>query len=757
MQKRAVVLGALVLLLIFSLFAISAKDYKSGRIEQKVLSEAAKEGKVKVIVQLKDVGAGKGKFKAQNDERAAVFDKIGREKIRHEFSSINGFSASLSLNDLAKLEQDGNVERIYYDRPLSIDLAQSTSIINATLAWRLQSNGVNLTGKGQTICIIDTGVDYTHPDLGNCTPVKFSINGTNESYVVESAHPYNDGFDYTWKINKTGYTKIGVHFANISTERQYDYVYVMDGNKKIVAAYSGSLNDTWSPSVDGDTIYVRLKSDESINYSGFYIDRVIDGTTNTTYNWNNCTKIVGGWDTYNYDPDPIDDHGHGTHVTGIAAANGTITGVAPEAKIISIKALNSTGGGESGDVIAGIDWCTNNSEKYNISVISMSLGGGLSSGYCDTSDPLTAVAINAAVAKNISVIVAAGNDWSTTSISYPACIQNATPVGSVDKSDVIAGSSNRNSLVQLFAPGVSITSTCATFLGGGSCSKDGTSMATPHVAGAFAIVNQYLALNGKTRTPQQIESVLNATGKTIPDSGSGLNFSRINVYDAIMSIDVISPNVTLVGPEEGYSTMDTNSILFEYNVTDNGNLSSCSLIINNVTTDYNASTINTSATNSISKTLSAGGYTWSINCTDVSGNNGNSSTRNLIVNATPTPPSGGGGGGGKRNTNMSIASSGNATNGTLTALNQSASGGNNLPNQQTGSGSTGLTYNKSGRTLHIMPEQNNTSAESAGSENLRISIIVATAGVLVFLVWYFYMQYKRSLKHLSIGRHKFWG
>ena len=63
-------------------------------------------------------------------------------------------------------------------------------------------------------------------------------------------------------------------------------------------------------------------------------------------------------------------------------------------------------------------------------------------------------------------------------------------------------------------------------------------MATPHVAGAFALLNQYLQLTGRTRTPQQIESILNATGKQIDDSGSLRNYSRIDIYAAVDSIEI---------------------------------------------------------------------------------------------------------------------------------------------------------------------------------------------------------------------------
>jgi subtilisin family serine protease len=753
MDKKRVILGiAIILLMLVSVGLIGAKEAKSnGKVDAKVLDKISKEGKARVIVIMKD----SGKKSRNNMMMENSIEGIGEEKIGHKFNTINAFSASLSSNEINKLSADVNVEKIYYDRPLSINLQDSVPLINGTNAWKLQSSGVNLTGKGQTICIIDTGIDYTHPDLGNCTPVKLTLNGTVENLttpVENSPHPYVSNYDNTLTITKIGYSQIAVHFVNISTEYYYDYVEIVDSNNKIVAIYSGSKQDIWSPTVSGDTIYVRLKTDESVTDYGFYIDQVINGTTNTSYDWSNCSKVIGGWDIRNGDPDPKDDQGHGTHVAGIAAANGVARGVAPEAKIIAIKALSSGAGtGTTSDVVAGIEWCVNRSSEFNITVISMSIGGGNSSAYCDENDTLSSTAINAATAKNISVVIAAGNDGWTDKISYPACIQNAIPVGSIRKDDSTVDF-NRNWMVQLFAPGYSINSTKN---GGGYTSMSGTSMATPHVAGAFAIINQFLKLQGTTKTPQEIESVLNATGKIIPDSGSGLNFSRINIYDAILAADsknpevsligpsdnyknnsatelnvtfrcnatdfmmknitlyvwnstdiynlssiaisganviaefnltniaegeylwnciaydnngnsafapsnnsivydITTPNVTLASPAEGYSATGTTTLSFDYNVSDGINLRNCSLILNGAITGYNSSSISKNSTNSISYSLSAGSYTWSINCTDQVGNIGNSSTRSLTINAEP--PSNGGGGGGGPSYNIYTAS-----------------------------------------------------------------------------------------------------
>jgi subtilisin family serine protease len=731
MVKAVYLLAVSILtLLFFAVCTADASEKQLAKVDMKVLSELDSNSNVNVIILLKN---NTDKFSV-----SSVESQLAPEKVKYNFQSFKGFSAKLDSNDLQKLESDSNVEAIYYDLPVHIALQDSVPLIRANDTWDLQVSGTNLTGKGQTVCIIDTGVDYTHPDLGNCTPQQLTLNGTAENLTtpVESDHPYNNSFDYTWKINKTNYTKIGVHFVNLSLENSTgasdstDRVIIYNSNMSEIAQYrnfNGPLTDFWVPYSDGDTIYVRLATDGSVSSYGFYIDQIRNGTTNTTYDWSACTKVIEGWDFVNNDGDPMDDNNHGTHVAGIVAANGTLKGVAPDASIIAGKVMDSSGSGLGSNLIAGIEFCNNRSADYNISVISMSIAHltYVSATYCDAVDPLISAAINNSVAKNISVIIAAGNLGNTTAIGWPACMQNAIPVGSTDKSDNFSDFSNRNSLVQLFAPGSGINSTW--WPGGGYHLDSGTSMATPHVAGAFAIMNQYLKLTGQTKTPQQIESIFNSTGKQITDANySNLTYSRIDVYAAITSlvypsINVISPinntwyngakfnvtlneagtcwfslnnqsnvtmtnasstsfyytntsinetatnhdynvtfycnnsvgnlnsssllffgvhkgapNVTLSSPADLYSTTGTTTIPFQFSVTDALNIAQCDLIIGGSVAASNSSAIVNNSANTISKSMSAGSYTWSVNCTDEAGNVGNSSSRSLTINSAST-------------------------------------------------------------------------------------------------------------------------
>ncbi len=605
--------------------------------------EAIREVQEEVISDLED------KVEVLNPKEAPSQPINADLEITQEFDTVNAFAGEVkSAEALLELTQNKKVKRILLDYPVEASLDQSASRINAPSVWDFSINNNSIDGSGETICIVDTGIDYTHPALGSCNPVTYQLSGTiaNLSGSVESAHPYTDSMDYTWKINVSGYTNIAIHLTNFSLEAMpsggdtTDRIYVYDQNNNTLAIYKESAADVWTPHGEGDTIYIRLVSDGSVIDYGFYIDQVINGTTNTTMNWSSCPKVIGGWDTYNNDADPKDDHGHGTHVAGIAAsADDTYRGVAPGANLIAIKALNSAGGGHSSDVVAGIDWCVQNANKFNISIISMSLGCSSWScvhyqDYCNSD--LTASVVAAAYAKNILVFIAAGNSGWTNGIANPACVQYAIPIGAADGNDVIVY--NRGVLLNLLAPGTNINSAA---LNGGWASLSGTSMATPHAAGAAALLREYWKeVYGMSPTPTQVLSKFSATGKAIFDaSGSGLNFSRIDV------LGVVSPiiNFTLEVPADG-SISSANSLWI--NITSDVPLASAWVEltpVNSNSTNYTLINPNSSAfINSFHYNLTKldnGTYTYK-----VYGNDGlteaYTETRTITINYTPAsaPP-----------------------------------------------------------------------------------------------------------------------
>ncbi|MEA3430443.1 MAG: S8 family serine peptidase, partial [Nanoarchaeota archaeon] len=506
------------LFLCIVIFILVSSLCYAAQVEDLVFDSLDSDGEVDVIVVLKDTSAietankfvvqakAENKFNVLENKKKEikknqdkVLNKHKNFKAKHVYSTINAFSGKVDSATLADLQNDPDVERVLFDKSLKIQLTDSVPLISADDVWKRQINGFNITGKGVGVCVIDSGIDYTHESLGACSPTQLTLGGNNESYVLESIHPYANSFDYMWKITKQGYNNISVHFQNISLEYPgqdgydtADRILIYNSNKEQIAVYhgaAGGLADIWTPYSEGDTIYIRLVTDGSVTDYGFYIDETRNGTTDTSYDWSACKKVIGGWDFINNDGLPMDDNGHGTHVAGIVAANGSVIGVAPEASLVAIKSMDSSGSGQDSNIAAGIDWCVNNSLVHNISVITMSIGGG--GPYTDLNCPVNAFLIEASLQSahqaGIFVAIASGNDGFSNGLSYPACSPYAISVGATDKSDNMASYSNTGSNLDLVAPGSSIISTK---VGGGSYLNSGTSMACPHVAGVAALIMQ---------------------------------------------------------------------------------------------------------------------------------------------------------------------------------------------------------------------------------------------------------------------------
>jgi len=191
----------------------------------------------------------------------------------------------------------------------------------------------------------------------------------------------------------------------------------------------------------------------------------------------------------NSDDDPMDDNGHGTHVAGIIAAEHDdfgVVGVAPEAELYALKALDKTGSGYVSDVVAAIIWATDPNKDGNtddrMDVINMSLGGAYNSWLLD------AACLLAYYQDKLILVAAAGNSGNPPgkgdNVGYPAAYDSVIAVAATDQSDERARWSSTGPDVELAAPGVSIYSTYI----GGYATLSGTSMASPHVAGVAALV-----------------------------------------------------------------------------------------------------------------------------------------------------------------------------------------------------------------------------------------------------------------------------
>ncbi len=245
----------------------------------------------------------------------------------------------------------------------------------------------------------------------------------------------------------------------------------------------------------------------------------------------------------------VDGCGHGTHVAGTAAGSSwvdpgtgdTLIGVAPGSGIIAVQVFSQfnssatcSGFGAStpctlsynSDQVAALEWLFTNRVALGVSSINMSLGGGQFANHC-TSDSRVTVITNLRNA-GVATVIASGNNGYNDAVGAPACIEPAITVGATTDADVVASFSNSSYVVDLLAPGVAINSAEPTIDDtppGRARSIQGTSMATPHVAGAVAL----LVAANPNASLLDIETALEQTGVAVTESPSGLVRPRIRV------------------------------------------------------------------------------------------------------------------------------------------------------------------------------------------------------------------------------------
>lgn len=391
-----------------NIFLLPIADY----FTDKILASKVKEYKEKILFT---------HTKAKND----ILELIGndydsKDIISREFTNLfNGMTIKkISTSVLEKIKLLSYIDKIYPNHKIKTCLDDSIPIINADDVWKLRDSfNKNITGKNVIIAILDTGVDYNHPDLIN-------------------------------------------------------------------------------------------------NY-------------------------IGGYDFLNLDFDPMDDHirGHGTHVAGIAVGNGnssdqTYVGVAPDAKFLAYKILNKTGYGNQSTFLAGIDRAMDPDENGDFSdhVDIISISAGAKNGH--PNDPLSQ-AVDNAFDIGVVVTAAAGNEGpDIETIVSPGCARKSICVGATDKNNNIYYQSSRGPTQigtvkpDVLAPGVSIKSTS---LGGGYSDLTGTSMSTPHVAGAAALIIQA----NPDWTPSEVKSALMDSAVDVGYDKNTQGSGRIDVLSAI--------------------------------------------------------------------------------------------------------------------------------------------------------------------------------------------------------------------------------
>ncbi len=427
---------------------------------QPLLDKAAQQGSLRVILRLK-IG-----FQAEGLLSGAMAVAAQRANIRaaqqalvghlsgetlstpYAYATLPLVAATLTARGLQMAVDSGRVSAIQEDTPDALTLDESTPLIGATNTW-----ASGYAGAGQTIAILDTGVDKTHPFLAG-------------KVVSEACYSTTDAAQFSHSLCPGG--------VSDSTE----------------------------------------------------IDSSLP-----------CGSGISGCD-------------HGTHVAGIAAGKGaSFSGVARDATLIAVQIFSwfdsSYCGGQAcalswkSDQIKGLERIYALRDTYDIAAVNMSLGSGSYSGPCDTDE--RKLIIDQLRAAGIVTVVASGNNGYSNALNAPACISSAVSVGSTNDgssgttADLISYYSNSDAYLTLLAPGAVIYSSIP---GGGYGSKMGTSMAAPHVAGAWAVLMSVNPL----ASPDEIQAALVNTGLPVYDSRNGITKPRIRLMPAL--IQILDPILT---------------------------------------------------------------------------------------------------------------------------------------------------------------------------------------------------------------------
>ncbi|MDD5410211.1 MAG: S8 family serine peptidase [Methylobacter sp.] len=330
-------------------------------------------------------------------------------------------------------------------------------------------------------------------------------------------------------------------------------------------------------------------------------------------------RASGGFTAINDGNGTNDCNGHGTHVAG--TIGGATWGVAKAVALKAVRVLDCSGSGYTSGVISGVDWVTAN--RTLPAVANMSLGGGLSSA-------LDTAVVNS-INSGITYAIAAGNSNVSACTTSPARVASALTVGATSTNDARASFSNFGTCLDLFAPGVGITSAWNTS-NTATNTISGTSMATPHVAGAAAL---YLSTQpGKMPTDVATALTGNATANKVTNPGTGSpNRLLYTGFIASGPPDTTLPTVSLTSPTEGQIL--TGTVTLSANASDNVAVAKVQFF--GGTTLLGTATATPYQLSWNSSALANNSYAFTAKATDTSGNVATSASVNATTSNTSPP------------------------------------------------------------------------------------------------------------------------
>lgn len=481
MKMRWLVLGLLSIVLGAG-NAVASSPELSENAQASLLVDIEIGGKTSVIVEYQTLLGGVNSLATvQGEGRLPVITAMHQQfsgslsaplanAITGTFSYVPGVVMSVDQEQLQEIRSNPYVKQVHRNRARRISLEESIGLVSPSKATG------QFSGKGQTIAVIDTGVDGSHSF--------FSTDGA--SRMVDGACYSGGGF--------TNFREAVTLCPNRTT--------------------------------------VQLGAAAGVD----------------------CTRFsFPGCD-------------HGTHVAGIAAGNG---GVANEANIIGIQAftglrdlfrrnLCGTGVGKDcvvafdSDILKALERVFALRNTYNIAAVNMSLGGGQYRSACDGVSPMVTGIVNQLKAAGIATVASSGNNGFLVDAGWPSCITNVVSVGATsDFTGTVFGRSvildfrtfysNSSSALDLYAPGTLIRSSVP---GNGFANFNGTSMASPHVAGAFAVIKA----RKNTLSVDDIENTLKSVGPLV--SQSGVSRRRIDIGASLTALGLgnapVSPILQLL-------------------------------------------------------------------------------------------------------------------------------------------------------------------------------------------------------------------